>query len=864
MRKKNRTALFLIIILTLSLLNFSACDFNSDKDSVTIIEINKNWQFAEKGKSNFLPATVPGCIHTDLIDNKVIPNPYYRSNEDSVQWIENKSWKYKTTFDCDESVLMDDVNELVFEGIDTYCSVFLNGFQLNFGNQKETNNMFREWRTDIKPFLKTKSNKLELIFHSATIYDSIKASESPYELPDSRAYSRKAQYQYGWDWGPRLVTSGIWKPVYIESWNILKIENIFVQPTFISDSLAKVKIQVSIIADYDTEATVEVSLENKKTETTKTEVKLSPGINIISLYTEIKEPKLWWPNGMGEQNLYTFKINAESSEFSDTKQVKTGLRDIKLVREKDSIGESFYFKINEKPFFSKGANYIPPDNFLPRVSLKKYESLVKNAAKANFNMLRVWGGGTYPDSYFYELCDQYGILLWQDFMFACNMYPTDSSFLENCKIEAIENVKRLQNHPSLALWCGNNENKNGWEDWGWQSSLNYTKSDSTEIWNGYLELFENILPTIVKTYNPNIDYWPSSPLWGWGHKECDNFGDSHYWGVWWGEEPFEMFKEKVPRFMSEFGFQAYPALRSIDKFTIPADRTRESSVMKVHQKHPRGEALINKYMKKSFNIPEKFEDYIYVSQLLQAKGMRIGIEAHRRSQPHCMGSLYWQYNDCWPVVSWSSMDYYFNWKALHYAAQNCFAPIMFSITNTDSIVTIYGVNDYYEEVNGTLSLSLMTFDGEILWSNKKKVTLKPAGSMIYYSVNTDDFPTFNRNNTVFQTTFQPNENSKQKNKIEKLFYFAEPKNLELNSCDISTEITKKGNNVAIKIKSNKLAKNVFLSFKKPIEGHFSKNYFDLLPQEENIIIFETNGNFSLKNIKKNLAIKYLNENHHKR
>ena len=406
-------------------------------------------------------------------------------------------------------------------------------------------------------------------------------------------------------------------------------------------------------------------------------ITLQKGLNSYKTKLSVPDPKLWWPNGMGDQPLYQLDFQIESSNSVDSQNVIFGIRQIELVQQKDSIGESFYFKINGKPFFAKGANYIPQDNFPSRVPDEKYIQTIQTALDANMNMLRVWGGGIYEKDIFYDLCDQKGILVWQDFMFACTMYPGDSAFIENVRQEAIYQVKRLRNHPSIALWCGNNEVDEGWHNWGWQKALNYSASDSTEVWNNYLKIFEKILPEAVSLYSPYTPYIPSSPQNGWGRKESLTHGDAHYWGVWWGAEPFEIYEEKVGRFMSEYGFQGFPDLKTLDSCLLPEDRNLLSPALLNHQKHPRGMELIRTYMELEYKVPDEFEDYAYVSQLVQAYGIKKAIEAHRRAMPRCMGTLYWQLNDCWPVISWSSVDYYNRWKALHYFVRQAYQDVTY-------------------------------------------------------------------------------------------------------------------------------------------------------------------------------------------
>ena len=448
------------------------------------------------------------------------------------------------------------------------------------------------------------------------------------------------------------------------------------------------------------------------------------------------------------------------------------------------------------------------------------------------NMLRVWGGGTYEKDLFYNLCDEMGILVWQDFMFACNMYPGDEVFLENVKQEAEYQVKRLRNHPSMALWCGNNEVSEGWFNWGWQDALNYSDSDSTEIWHNYLKIFEEILPATVAEYSANLPYTPSSPKIGWGHAEALYEGDMHYWGVWWGEEPFEIYEQKVGRFMSEFGFQGFPDLRTFDSCLKPKELNLHSKALLNHQKHPRGMQLIESYMERDFPIPDDFEDYLYVSQLVQAYGIGMAIEAQRRSMPHCMGTLYWQFNDCWPVISWSSIDYYNRWKALQYKVRDLYKDVLISFEENENGLEIYGISDRQQDLNADLKLKIIDYKGNVIWQDQQAILLESAGSKVYQNI---DISGIDKSKQVLIAELHSDDVIIAKN----LHYFKSPKDLDLPDVGLKSEIAKSEEGFTIKISSDILAKNVYLF--SSLDGHFSDNYFDLLPGEEKTVSFNTNS-----------------------
>ncbi len=704
------------------------------QDYVYKLELTENWQFKNADTRNWFSAQIPGCVHTDLLENGIIEDPFFGRNEQKLQWIEKSNWEYKSIFFTDEDILDKSRVELVFKGLDTYADVYLNDSLI-----LSADNMFREWTIDCKKNLVFGKNELFIKFSSPVIIDSVKATKLLYKLPDTRGFTRKAPYQYGWDWGPRFVTSGIWRPVYLRCWNEFRIESIQI----IQKELTEGNAEITSI--YEIEALKEGRVElivldvNSDQQFVKINKDIKAGINYLEVDFNIENPELWWTNGLGKAHLYDLEFIAKSNYYIDVAKQKIGLRTLELVQNPDSIGSSFHFELNGIPVFMKGANYIPQDNFPARVNDKKYIQTIQTAVDANMNMLRVWGGGIYEKDIFYELCDENGILIWQDFMFACNMYPGDEPFIENVKQEAIQNVKRLRNHPCIALWCGNNEVDEGWFNWGWQKSLGYSVEDSTVVWQNYLKIFEEVLPQIIKTHSPYTPYTPSSPRIGWGHEEATTEGDMHYWGVWWGEEPFDMYEDKVGRFMTEYGFQGFPDLHTLDSCLLLEDLNLSSPALLNHQKHPRGMELIQTYMEREFIVPDDFENYTYVSQLVQAYGIQKALEAHRRAMPYCMGTLYWQLNDCWPVISWSSVDYYNRWKALHYFTKKTFEDFLISFEENNSVLDVFVISDKLENVKVNLEVKILNFDGKNIWSEEKEVEVQANSSQIYMKLPIVDF-----------------------------------------------------------------------------------------------------------------------------
>ncbi len=788
-------------------------------DVPKILLLHENWEFKKTNDTIWLPATVPGEVHSDLFRNGVIEDPFIKDNELKIQWISEKDWEYKTAFKVDKQTLKKKHLELNFEGLDTYASVFLNDSLI-----LKSNNAFRQYQVDVKHLLKP-DNELRIVFESTSKFEEQEKSKLPYQLPEgNRIFTRKAQFQYGWDWGPKLNTMGIWRTVTLTAWNDFKIQDVHIEQLTINDSAANLIANINVNSKLEEKVYFEIFVNNNS----KAIHGVRPNKQNHSLSFFIQNPKKWWPHNLGEPYLYDIKILAKQNDrILDSISKKIGLLTIELINEKDSIGESFYFKVNDVPVYAKGANYIPQNSMQNKVTDSHYEKLLDDVVNANMNMLRVWGGGIYENDVFYDLCDEKGILVWQDFMFACAMYPGDKAFLENVKIEAEQQVKRLRNHASIALWCGNNENSEGWHRWGWQTDR--SDGEKEEIWNNYLKVFDSILPKAVMRYT-DTDYWETSPKYGRGNPKYKTEGDAHNWWIWHDAYPFEHLEENVPRFMSEFGFQSFPSYEAI-RFINQSDSVNIASEgFKTHQKHSRGFQLIDEYMERDFPVPTNDEDYVCMSQLLQAYGVTKGIEAQRRAKPYNMGTLYWQLNDCWPVASWSSIDYFGNWKTLHYKAKRSFENLLISSKVENNILKTYVVNDDLMNHKGQLNLQIMDFSGNKIWSYSKEIEAQPNSSKIMHELNLKAIQ-FNKRGTVLISTFN--------NEISYL-YFVKPKELQLQQGDIQYEILKTATGFQIELSSKTFQKDVFLFCND--SGHFSDNYFDLIPNQIKIIRFDTKSN----------------------
>ncbi|QGH36622.1 glycoside hydrolase family 2 protein [Gracilibacillus salitolerans] len=799
----------------------------------------QNWYFKTAGANDWKLATVPGCVHTDLLKHEMIPDPFVGENELDLQWVDKQDWEYKTTISLSAEWLQEERVELIFEGLDTYADVYVNGEKV-----LQADNMFRSWKVDVKSYLKIGENQLLVYFHSPINHDIDKPDQLGYNLPADNDHSedggvgqqklsvfaRKAPYHYGWDWGPRFVTSGIWKGVYLEAWSGAKLTDFHIQQQAVSSEKAEINAVLEIEATKEIEVAIVISDQHDLN--IKKACKLAKGSQVIEIPILIENPQLWWSNGLGKPYLYCFQADLKLNErIKHTSVVKTGLRSISLVREDDQHGQSFYFELNGVPIFAKGANHIPNDSFQTRTTREEYEHDIATAAASNMNMLRVWGGGIYEYDMFYELCDEYGILVWQDFMFACSMYPGDSSFMNSVKKEAIDNVKRLRNYACIALWCGNNEMDAAWSQyeekagWGWKQR--YNASQRKKIWKAYDEVFHHLLPSIVEEYDPNTDYWPSSPMRELSHDKNQHAtfdtvekGDIHYWDVWHGLKPIEAYKEKVGRFMSEYGFQSFPEKKTVLTYAKEEELALESDVMLHHQKNGAGNRLIKNYMEMYYKKPKDFPSFLHLSHILQADAIRSAVEAHRLNMPYCMGTLYWQLNDCWPVASWSSMDYYGRWKALQYVIKNRFKTTALIVDQKDDSLSVYVVSDQLQDQEVQLSLHIYDLNGQPIFQETQAVFVRQNTSTVIYETDIQSLGIAEESNNIVLFA-QLTVNGNVIDSVEHVM--VKPKDLVLQDPQIQLTYVDGG----IELESQSFAMNVWLETDK--EGCFEDNNFSLIP-----------------------------------
>ncbi|HME56018.1 MAG TPA: glycoside hydrolase family 2 protein [Candidatus Lokiarchaeia archaeon] len=730
------------------------------------INLDGPWNLTNEDGDISMPAMVPGSVYEALIENVIIEDPFYGENEHQMAWVFDSSWMFETTTVIPAEFLEHECVVMRCHGIDSIAEIKVNGARIG-----AVENAFMRHEFDVKANLVQGENHFCITIKSPTAAarDKIKQFKVKLRMLGALAggpYLRKPQFSFGWDWGPQLPDLSIWQPVELIAHDGTMIASVFPilslvynkDPLAISDPLelsdimipsASMRVNVELARtsnDFDASTlTINVVLHAPDGRTFESVMPVREGTQ-ASIDLEIPDPVLWWTHDLGQPALHELVVTLlDNDEPVDVVTQKVGIRDIQLVRRPDTWGETFYFMLNGTPVFAKGANWIPVDSFMPRGKrLGLYKMLLDDAKEANMNFLRVWGGGVYEDDLFYDLCDELGILAWQDFPFACAVYPPSKEFIDAVRPEAIQNIKRLRHHASLALWCGNNEIEQLWP-------LSLIQAITWKFWlaprfkRGYIELFERMLPALVKELDPTRNYWPSSPSNGGGDKKRGPLssndptrGDSHFWKVWHMGAPFTEYRKFDSRFMSEFGFESFPSMRTIETFCPPEQWSFESPIMKNHQKNMAGNGKIMAYMKRRFAIPSDFRKQVILSQITQAEAMEYGVEHWRRNrnQQHCMGSLYWQLNDCWPVASWSSIDYFGRWKALQYYAKRFYAPIVASAREDKTNVDLWVTNDARDSRQAVLSWTVLHHDGSVLLSGSQDVDVPPCSSIKAITIDT--------------------------------------------------------------------------------------------------------------------------------
>jgi len=686
-------------------------------------KLHDNWKMRQLPGSRFFPAKVPGSVYNDLLVNKQMEDPFYRDNEDKAFALMENDYEYRTEFSVSQKMLGMDKVLLRCEGLDTIADIILNNKTI-----AHTKNMHRIWEFDVSGILKKEKNELKITFHSPIKYlqEAHKklCLDGSGECLNGFPHLRKAHCMFGWDWGPRLPDAGIWRDISLTGIRMARIDNVYITQIHKKEA---VELDVSVIIDSVSQTPKSTQRSGAAGYSWKINITDPKGKTVSFIKSPddksskrivINAPLLWWPNGYGTQPLYTVEVILLSPKGAelDSWERRIGLRTMTVKRQKDKWGESFAIQVNGIEIFAMGADYIPEDNVLSRVNAKRTRKLLEQCRAANFNSIRVWGGGYYPDDYFYDICDELGFVVWQDFMFACAVYDLNDEFDQNIRAELADNIKRIRHHASLGLWCGNNEMEMFADLMRWVSNPRQ-KAD-------YIKMYEYIFPQVLKENDPNTFYWPASPSSGgnFDFPNDPNRGDVHYWDIWHGDKPFSEYRKFFFRYVSEFGFQSFPAVKTIESFTRPEDRNIFSYVMERHQRNNAANGKIMNYMYQTFLYPNNFDTLVYASQLLQAEAVKYGVEHFRRNRGRCMGALYWQLNDCWPVASWASIDYFFRWKALHYYAKRFFQPLMISC-HEEGLLTQNPNANHQPQIKAAIEKSFrLSVANET--TEEKKVTVK--------------------------------------------------------------------------------------------------------------------------------------------
>jgi len=774
------------------------------------------WRLEGSGPSGEpidIEARVPGVVHWDLERAGIIPNPFDGAAEDEVQWVAQQKWTYRTTFRASGRMLESRHAELVFEGLDTFAEIALNGAVLG-----RTDNMFAPHRFDVKDVLATGENELVVTFSSAIQeglrlhreYESVRLYDAD---GNPRPYVRKAQYSFGWDWGPKITTSGIWRDVYIEAWDAARIDSVYWRVVKAGADGARVRVTVECVGSTRATAGARLSLEDAVHEVKLERRKSAEGARFSGVI-EIESPRLWWPAGQGEQNLYDAEVVVKSEgAVVDTHRCEVGLRTVALKREKDEEGESFIVEVNGREVFCKGANWIPADIYLPRVSARDYEAWVRMAAEANMNMLRVWGGGIYESADFYRASDRHGIMVWQDFPFACAMYPDDDWFVENVMREASLAVKALRSHPSIVLWCGNNENH--WAAHSWWPDDPF----------GGRKIYDKLLPTLVKRLDPSRPYWPGSPYGG-RDPNSPAKGDRHSWEVWSGWRDWTLYLKDTGRFVSEFGYQGAPAMETVARFG-PVDQLHpQHPLFERHNKQVEGGERLARFLAGSFRTPRDLSEYVHLTQVLQAEAIKAGSLHWRTRMMRTSGALYWQLNDCWPVVSWAAVDYAQRPKALYYYTRRFFAPVAVRAAALGDGIRAWVVNDSPEPVSGELALQALTFEGAETGCVREYVEAAPNGVYAMGPFKPELLQVEDTSRQFIAATFKMGNGRP----IVDTAFLVRPKHLALPDPELEWEVHGTDGTLAVSISAKRFAYAVYMTLP-GTRACFSDNFLTLLPGE---------------------------------
>lgn len=782
--------------------------------------LNGTWQLSAGHRSlESVDMQIPGTVLSGLLAAGKIKDPFYRTNEDATRALFWKDYVFTRTFDVDEELLAQQHIVLVCEGLDTLAEISINGTFL-----AKTDNMHRTWKFQAKKLLHPGKNEIQIVFRSVLRF----IEDYPYEAHKKINYIpcgsmkgnqllRKAHSMFGWDWGPQTIDAGIFRDIYLQGYSHARIEDIRIH----QQHAKNVSVQTSITLSESVpgqKLCVELS-EDGADKPLQTKLCKTNADGVAAVDFVIENPKLWWPNDYGDQPLYIVRTTLLDEDGTSLESItrRIGLRTLTISQEKDEWGNEFAFCVNGVKIFTRGGNYIPDDCLYTRITEKKLDYILESCRRAHFNCVRVWGGGYYPSDAFYDLCDEKGLIVWQDLMYACNVYDVTDAFAENCRQETYDNVRRLRHHASLGLWCGNNEIESAWDHWGdFQKETPYLRAD-------YIRLFEEVLPKAVQEADGETFYWHSSPSSGgcFNNPDDANRGDTHYWDVWHGQKPFTDYRKYFFRFCSEFGFQSFPCAKTVNSFTLEDDRNIFSRVMESHQKNDAANGKMLYYLSENLRYPKDLTHLLYASQVLQGMAIKYGVDHWRRNRGRCMGTLYWQINDDWPAPSWSSIDYFGRWKALHYMAQKFYAPHAVSMTLEDHRCHVYFSNESFETTEYSLTLSIRDLSGNVLETYETKGN-SPAFSAIETAV-VDICSWEDQKDDVFLEAVIHTKDQKVLKDVETLVPY---KYLNLKNPVISTEAEETNDAFILHISSDCFAPFVALDFD-DADVIFSDNFFHL-------------------------------------
>lgn len=782
--------------------------------------LNGTWQLSAGHRSlESVDMQIPGTVLSGLLAAGKIKDPFYRTNEDATRALFWKDYVFTRTFDVDEELLAQQHIVLVCEGLDTLAEISINGTFL-----AKTDNMHRTWKFQAKKLLHPGKNEIQIVFRSVLRF----IEDYPYEAHKKINYIpcgsmkgnqllRKAHSMFGWDWGPQTIDAGIFRDIYLQGYSHARIEDIRIH----QQHAKNVSVQTSITLSESIpgqKLCVELS-EDGADKPLQTKLCKTNADGVAAVDFVIENPKLWWPNDYGDQPLYIVRTTLLDEDGTSLESItrRIGLRTLTISQEKDEWGNEFAFCVNGVKIFTRGGNYIPDDCLYTRITEKKLDYILESCRRAHFNCVRVWGGGYYPSDAFYDLCDEKGLIVWQDLMYACNVYDVTDAFAENCRQETYDNVRRLRHHASLGLWCGNNEIESAWDHWGdFQKETPYLRAD-------YIRLFEEVLPKAVQEADGETFYWHSSPSSGgcFDNPDDANRGDTHYWDVWHGQKPFTDYRKYFFRFCSEFGFQSFPCAKTVNSFTLEDDRNIFSRVMESHQKNDAANGKMLYYLSENLRYPKDLTHLLYASQVLQGMAIKYGVDHWRRNRGRCMGTLYWQINDDWPAPSWSSIDYFGRWKALHYMAQKFYAPHAVSMTLEDHRCHVYFSNESFETTEYSLTLSIRDLSGNVLETYETKGN-SPAFSAIETAV-VDICSWEDQKDDVFWEAVIHTKDQKVLKDVETLVPY---KYLNLKNPVISTEAEETNDAFILHISSDCFAPFVALDFD-GADVIFSDNFFHL-------------------------------------